>query len=300
MVLKTVGVETYTLSDLLHAEAFSLFPDSEDERSFYLCAAEAFDLPPKDCPSNRYTKARFWAEQIWKGWAEKYPQFNLDDPTHASIVKAAIVFELANFLISTNLEESPFIAKNPIVPGEFNSITSRSFWLKQPPTWESISTDVTEDIRALETLLKRDFSGISTKALSDHLAEAMLRWERAEKRQVFYFDGDRFCLLNIGTGRIDSFVQNKLIKNLIDLLHRVQDLKYDKAYNLMASLLNGFINPYAPASNGEFNPESVKTRFLQFRKNNAACGNYDHFLDTVLKRILAIPPAEPSTYAKVE
>jgi hypothetical protein len=294
MALQVVGIEEYTLNDLLIMEAASLFPGSNLSRDYYLLVANAFELPCRGCPVGRYIKARYWAEEIWKGWEGCYPEFRPGDSTEAAIMKAAIVFEVASFLIAASLEQAPFIAKN--VSGE--DITSRGYWLKQPVKWDVIEADATQDIAALDTLLRKQFSGLPANVLLMHLKEAVRRRTLAKNRELLFFDGVRFLRKGIGSGRIDEFVQNKLIVGLAEILKRVQRLEYSKAFPLLASLLNSLVNPDGPSNKGAFNADIVKTRFYQSRKDKANYGNYESFLDSILNKLLALHQPDPPKESK--
>ena len=258
MALKTIILPGTTIDDVISAEAFA-FAANPSDQAWYIAAATAFGLPPKGCPKDRYLVARVHANSIWRLWQEREPKLESPDV----LLKSAIIFELANYLISLNLENSAVINRTPGVRW------SRDYFLRTPPNGEEVKKIGRRELEAVRTLLKSEELPRQLElGLRDYLKRVDYRLKLASEKKVLVFNKDRFVLKKVDKTKVYNFLLDTLIFNLTEILVRLLDLTIGGALNIVLHFLNGFVDPSARTNTVHFTKDAVKERRKVYRKKH--------------------------------
>ena len=261
----------YRSENILENEA-KIYADTNN-RDTYMAIATAFPLPPVGCDQQTYLRARNRASYVMTWWRDRCRDAgvlsDLERIEQDQFVRAVILFELTNFLVSAGIRETALFFTNS--NGEITHQGMRGPSYVALKDMKKISIRAQKALKIL-TSLKKDVEvlGYHTPPALDEAARISDAVSRlctegpvvGSRKKIKVLNGNAFeVLTQVSPGaRPNEVIKNILVFNLSELFYHCLRFSNEKSYALLIPLLNSLTDPAHPEATPKLNVEALKKR----------------------------------------
>ena len=289
---------TYSAERVLRHE-FEGYPSRDRDQYIRFCSA--FPLPPKDCDSQSYLRARNRAVYLLTWWRDRCLEAGKEEKFRAVLysdpfIHAAIVFELTNFIFSAHIRETAIFYRD----GEGQVVaqgmrTASSIDLKALVKLQARSKRLAGDLSKIaEDTGRLGFSNSMElqkaidllKATAEKVGAVVkeqTQWRREGKVRVIFGRSVKSVRMGGAKARPNEVVLGMFIYNFSTLLSVAGVASYEETYELLSILLNSLTDPAHPEYTPGLNKFSLKKKrdIHKDRYRDVFIANYRPVIDAL-------------------